>query len=145
EFDIETCGVRRARGLVRKSEAEQVKGVNAKVARQLVEVSPPHETGSARADAMNENNRHAIILFARDLVEDVAMLPLEGMCFAAERPIIRLMRVTPDARIDSRERRHASRARAHCLPKLSHRVSSSKFKVQSCNPKFLLGTWNFEL
>ena len=68
---------------------------------------------------MNENKRHAALLFARDLVEDLAVLPLERTRFATKRCVFRLVSVAPDARIDSSERRHASRARADGLPELA--------------------------
>ena len=68
---------------------------------------------------MDEHERRARTFLPRDLVEDVAVLPLEEARLAAEPRVLWFMRVAPDARVDGGQRRDPGRARTNRFPKLA--------------------------
>jgi hypothetical protein len=61
-----------------------------------------------------------LIFRARDLVKDVPVLPFKEARFASQSRIVRLVRLTAYARINSSKRGHPRTRRAHRLPELSY-------------------------
>src|SRR6185503_13134403 len=73
QFNVEVRGVRRTSGLVGKAEAEQIKRIDTKVARERVEILAPHETGRTGAHAMDEDERWTSVTNTGSLVEDASI------------------------------------------------------------------------
>ena len=115
KFDVEVCRVGRARRLVGVAEAEKVNGIRAEVAREREEVSTPHEGASARADAVDEEDRRSV-LAPRVPVEDLPVFPRVRARLAAERARLRLRHVARDRGVHSRQRHARRAARDQSLP-----------------------------